>query len=299
MVSFECDNNKMLAELNNLGKLVEKVRSGIEYKSKKQPLVSVCERGKGMEQLNNPLGVTVDIETGNIYIADQFNNCVKVFDSTGKYLFKFGDNEDEGEMYLPLSVAICGDRILISQNNHCILNYQLNGKFISKIGKYGNGELEFDCPFGLTIDESNGNIYVSDCSNNRIQILSQDFRFISQFGKDILISPRDVKLSKEYIFVLDVSNPCLHLFNYNHILQKSVISQGKGMQVVNPYYFFIDQTDNILISDRDSNSIRIFNEEFQFIHAISVSPNPMGITVDKRGRVIVVCQAENNCLQIF
>ena len=299
IVSLECDSNKMLAELNNLGKLVEKVRSGIDYKSKKQPLVSVCEKGKGMEQLNWPRGVTVENETGNIYIADLDNKCVKVFDSIGKYLFKFGDNEDEGKMYLPLSVAICGDRILISQLNHCILNYQLNGKFISKIGKCGNGELEFNYPFGLTIDESNGNIYVSDCNNNRIQILSQDFRFISQFGKDILKQPLDVKLSKEYIFVLDESNPCLHLFNYNHILQKSVISRGKGMQVVNPLYFFIDQTDNILISDSDSNSIHIFNKEIQLIHEISVSPNPSGITVDKKGRVIVVCQAEKNCLQIF
>ena len=299
MVSFECDSNKMLAELNNLGKLLEKVRSGINYKSKKQPLVSACEKGNGMGQLNCPRDVTVDNKTGNIYITDVSNNCVKVFDSTGKYLFKFGDNEDEGKMDRPLSVAICGDRILISQCNHFILNYQLNGKFISKIGKYGNGELEFNYPYGLTIDESNGNIYVSDCSNNRIQILSHDFRFISQFGEYIIRYPRDVKLSKEYIFILDKSNPCLHLFSYNHILQKSVISRGEGMQVVNPFYFFIDQTDNILISDRDSNSIHIFNKEFQLIHKIPVSSYPMGITVDKRGRVIVVCRADNNCLQIY
>ena len=224
---------------------------------------------------------------------------MKVFDRTGKYLFKFGDNEDEGKMDSPLSVAICGDRILISQGSDCILNYQINGKFISKIGKYGKGELEFDYPFGLTIDESNGNIYVSDHYNNRIQILSQDYRFISQFGKDTLKYPRDVKLSKEHIFVLDESNPCLHLFNYNHILLKSVISRGKGMQVINPLYFFIDQTDNILISDNGSHSIQIFNKDFQLIHKISVSPKSMGITVDKKGRVIVVCQANNNCLQIF
>ena len=299
MVSFECDSNKLLAELNSLGKFAEKVRSGIDYKSKKQPLVSVCEKGKGMGQLYYPRCVTVDNKTGNIYITDTENNCVKVFDSTGKYLFIFGDNECEGKMYFPLSVAIYGDRILISQGNNCILNYQLSGKFISKIGSRGNGELEFDCPHGLTIDESNENIYVSDCNNNRIQILSQDFRFISQFGKDTLKYPLDVKLSKEYIFVLDESNPCLHLFNYNHIIQKSIISRGKGMQVINPWFFFIDQTDNILISDCDSNSIHIFDKEFQLIHKISVSPKPVGITVDKRGRVIVVCHSENNCLQIF
>ena len=299
MISFECDSNKMLAGLNKLGKLVEKVRTGIDYKSKKQPLVSVCEKGKGMEQLNNPLGVTVDNKTGNIYIADNSNNCVKVFDSTGKYLFKFGDIEGEGKMYLPKGVAICGDRILITQGNNCIVNYQLNGKCVSRIGRLGRGELKFNNLFSLTIDESNGDIYICDRSNNRIQILNRDFSFKSQFGKDKLKYPRDVKLSKEYIYVLDESIPCLHLFNYNHILQKSVISRGEGMEVINPCFFFIDQTDNILISDLSSNSIHIFNSEFQLFHKIPVSNNPTGVTVDKQGRVIVVCQAVKDCLQIF
>ena len=299
MVSLECDSNKMLAELNKLGKLLEKVRSGIDYKSKKQPLVSVCEKGNGMEQLNNPLGVTVDNKTGKIYVADQSNNCVKVFDSTGKYVFKFGDNKGEGKMYFPKRVAICGDRILITQSNNCILNYQLNGKFISRISRQGRGELEFDPPFGLTIDESNGDIYICDFSKNRIQILIKDFSFKSQFGGDKLKYPRDVKLSKEYIYVLDTSNPCLHLFNYNHILQKSVISRGKGMEVIDPHFFFIDQTDNILISDYSSNSIHIFNTEFLLIHKIPVSNNPIGVTVDKQGRVIVVCLAVKDCLKIF
>ena len=297
--TFECDSNKILAELNKLGKLVEKVGSVIDYKSKKQPLVSVCEKGKGMEQLKNPLGVTVDNKTGNIYVADQSNNCVKVFDSTGKYLFKFGDNEGEGKMNWPRGVAICGDKILITQYNNCILNYQLNGKFISRIGRQGRGELEFNFPFGLTNDESNGDIYICDRNNNRIQILNNEFSFNSQIGNDILKDPRDVKLSKEYIYVLDESNPCLHLFNYNHLLQKSVISRGKGLEVINPYYFFIDQTENILISDCDSNSIHIYNPEFQLFHKISVSSSPMGITVDNSGRVIVVCQTGKNCLQIY
>ena len=299
MVTFECDSNKMLAELNKLGKLVEKVRTRIDYKSKKQPLVSVCEKGNGLKQLNTPLGVTVDNKTGNIYVADQYTNCVKVFDSTGKYLFKFGENEGQRKMNYPKGVSIFGDRILITQYDSCILNYQLNGKFISRIGRQGRGVLEFAIPFGLTIDESNGDIYICDRNNNRIQILNKEFSFKSQFGKDILKYPRDVKLSKEYIYVLDESNPCLHLFNYDHILQKSVISQGKGMEVIDPCFFFVDQTDNILISDCRSNSIYIFDAELQLIHKIPVSNNPTGVTVDKQGRVIVVCQAVKDCLQIF
>ena len=299
MVTLECDSNRMLAEMNKLGKLVEKVRRDIDYKSKEQPLVSVCVKGTGMEQLYNPQGVTVDNKTGNIYIAEWFNGCVKVFDSTGKYLFKFGDNEGEGKMCHPRVVAICEDRILITQQSNCILKYQLNGKFICRIGREGNGNLEFNFPCGLTIDESNGDIYICDYFNNRIQILSKESSFKSQFGKDTLKYPRDVKLSKEYIFVLDTSNPCLHLFSYNQILQKSVIPRGAGMQVVSPWYFFRDHSDNILISDAGSNSILIFNALFHLIHKISVSTNPTGVTVDKQGRVIVVSQADKNCLQIF
>ena len=299
MVTFECDSNKMLAELNKSGKLVEKVRSGIDYENKKQPLVSVCLKGKGKEQLNNPDGVTVDNITGNIYIADCFNNCVKVFDSTGKCLYKFGDKEGEGEMCYPRGVAICGDRILITQESHCILNYELNGKFISRIGRKGTGELEFNTPFGLIIDESNGDIYICDCCNNRIHILSKEFSFKSKFGKGTLKYPRDVKLSKEYIFVLAKSIPCLHLFSYNHILQKSVISLGTGMEVIYPWYFFIDHSDNILISDSVSNSILIYSPQFQFYHKISVSNSPKGVTVDTQGRLIVVSQSDTNCLQIY
>ena len=295
MVSFECDSNKMLAELNNLGKLVEKVRIGIDYNSKKQPLVSVCESGNGVEQLSSPFGLTVDNTTGNIYIADIDNHCVKVFDSNGKYLFKFVD----GMGGYPRGIAIYGDRVVVTQSTNCVLNYQLNGMFISRIGSQGSGKLNFDWPLGLTIDESNGDIYICDSGNNRVQILNGVFSFKAQFGKGRLNHPRDVKLSKEYIYVLDVSNPCLHLFTYNYILQKSVIPRGKGMDVVDPYFFFIDETNNILFSDNSSNCINIYNTEIELIHKIYVSPSPVGITGDLKGRFIVVCRSTKDCLQIF
>ena len=71
------------------------------------------------------------------------------------------------------------------------------------------------------------------------------------------------------------------------------------MEVINPWFFFVDQTENILISDCGSNSIHIFNTEFQLIHKIPVSNYPTGVTAHKQGRVIVVCQAVKDCLQIF
>ena len=269
IVIFVCNNNKrLLSEIDKLGEYVENTR--IYYKSKVDSVVSVYNRGKGIDQLDYPEGVAVDNTTGMIYVVDCWNNCVKVFDNTGKYLSKIGDNTGNGKMNYPHSLAIYENRILISQGyslggggSSCILNYQLDGKFISRIGRNGTADLEFRVPLGLTINQINGDIYVCDRDNKRIQIISKDFKFISKFGEDSLSYPRDIKLSKDYIYVLDASNPCVYLFDYDHILQKKHITRGEGMLVSNPYFFFIDDSNNLLISDTGSNSILIFNPLFE------------------------------------
>ncbi|KAI6649017.1 hypothetical protein LOD99_6900 [Oopsacas minuta] len=291
MVSFTCENNKLINEVKKLGKLVG---SGNNYLNKKQPLVSVCGRGTRNEQLHNPWDVTVDNKTGNIYIADYRNSCIKVFNSTAMYLFKFGG----GAIKYPKCLSIYGNRVLISQD-HCILNYKLDGKFTSQVGKLGNGKLEFFYPQGLAIDDSNEDIYICDGNNNRVQILTKYLCYQTKFGINTLKGPQDVKLSKEYIYVLDTSNPCIHLFNRNLILQKSIISRGKANQVVNPLSFFNDNSNFILIADLSSNAISIFNPEYQLVHKIPVYLNPQAVTVDNQNRVIVVCYNHYDCLQIF
>ena len=305
VVRFVCDNNKrLMSEIDKLGEYVENIMR-IDYKSKVHSVVSVCERGEGIDQLYTPQGVTVDNTTGMIYVADTGNHCVKVFDNTGKYLSRIGDSTGDGKMDYPHSLAIYENRILISQgysslfSSSSILNYQLDGKFLSRIGKDGTADLQFRYPFGLNINQTNGDIYVCDRDNKRIQILSKHFKFISKFGEDSLSNPLDIKLSKDYIYVLDVSNPCVYLFDYDHILQKRHITRGNGMLVSTPLCFFIDDFNNLLISDYGSNSILIFNPLFEFIYKISVSDYPMGIVVDKQRRIIVVSCSDNNCLQIF
>ncbi|KAI6647865.1 hypothetical protein LOD99_8452 [Oopsacas minuta] len=258
----------------------------VDYKSKIQPIVSVCKMGERLENLKGPRGMTIDNSTGDIYVADWGNNCVKVFDCNGQIMFKFGDEEGEGKMNRPIGLAICRDRVLITQINNCILNYQVNGKFISKMGKPGEGDLEFYYPHGLTFDQSNGEAYICDSENHRIQILSKELTYKTQFGQDNLKSPLDVKLTKEFIYILDRSNPCLHLYNYNLILQKSIISRGDGLQLINPFFLYVDNSTNVLITDY--NCIIFVDSKFALIHRISIA-SPVGVTVDNRGRVIVVC----------
>ena len=296
LVRFVCDKNKLMSEVNELCKLVERV-SEIDYKSKTQSVISVCDCGTGNEQLDWPQGVTVDHNTGNIYVADFGNHCVKVFNNTAKYLFKFGDEKGEGKMSHPRGLLIRGNKVFVS-HSHCILVYRLDGKFVSSIGSRGSGELQFNCPRGLSTDEYNNDIYICDADNHRIQIISDNLQFNSQFGKDTLHCPRDIEHYKDNIFILDESNPCLHIYNRDLVLQQSVVTRGNRQQVSDPLFFFIDNFGNILIADYDSDSILILNSEFEFIHKISVTL-PTGITMDRDYRIIVTSDALQNCLQLF
>ena len=297
LVSFVCDKQKLLTEVNKLCKLVGRMNE-IDYTSKTQSIISVCDKGTGDEQLNHPFGVTVDPNTGNIYVTDYGNNCVKVFDNTAKYLFKFGDRSGEGKMSCPRGLLIRNNTVFVS-HCHCILVYQLDGKFVSRIGSAGSGKLQFIHPYGLSTNESNNDIYICDNGNNRIQIISENLQYKSQFGDGTLRYPNDVKLTQQHIYVLDQSNPCIHVYSYNHELIKSMISGGKGNQIINSCFFFIDKSGNILITDIKSNTISIFSPNSEIIHKINVNSSPTGIVVDNRDRIIVVCQDSKNCLQIF
>ena len=291
LVSFVCDKKKLLYEVNKLCKLVERV-NGIDYKSKTQPIIRVCDRGDGDEQLHQPYVVTVDHNTGNMYVADRNNHCVKVFDNTAKYLFKFG----EGMMSYPTGLLVHDNKVFVSHFN-CILLYQQNGEFVSKIGGSGYGKLQFRHPSCMSMDESNNDIYICDMNNNRIQIIYKDLHYKSEFGGNTLDRPDDIQLYKDDIFILDSSNPCLHKYNKDLVLQESFDIRAIIGRLFDSYCFFIDKFGFILITGYMDDSIVILNSEFEVIHEISVS-RPAGITMDREDRIIVMCH-NSECLRIF
>ena len=55
--------------------------------------------------------------------------------------------------------------------------------FIRTIGSHGSGIGEFNFPFDLDFD-AEGNAYIADYGNNRIQVLDTSGQFIRQFGHE-------------------------------------------------------------------------------------------------------------------
>ena len=258
----------------------------VEYTDKIRPVVCVGGAGANEGQFNHPSGVSVDYTTDNIYIVDQCNNRVQVYGKEGKYLFKFGDRGKTGKMNRPFTIAISKEKVFVSQTE-CILVYSLDGTFLERIGGRGSGDGQFLSPFGIAINEDNEDIYVGDLKVNRVQVFSKQYSFVSQFGNGILHLPRDIKLTKNNIFVLCEDYPFLFTFDYNLTLVSNVIYNSISDYFSRPFSLEIDGAGKLIIAD--FKCIFIFNPRGELLHRlISDVARPSGVALDSQRRIIVV-----------
>ena len=180
----------------------------------------------------------------------------------------------------------------------CLLVYDLNGQFIKQVGTPGSKEGQFANPYGIAISNTNGDIYVCDYSNHRIQIFSTDYSYRSQFGKSILKCPISIQLTRDSIFVLSNHNPFLYTFNYNLTQLANSVCDSIRKHLNNPHSFIIDGNDNFIVSDFNNNNIVVFNNTGQLLHTLTDSVSrPTGVCLNSNGGIIVI--GYNNRLLIF
>src|SRR5207302_7808423 len=81
-----------------------------------------------------------------------------------------------GDVYVAESHTDVTDPNLIGR----ISVFDKNGKYLRAIGKAGTGPAEFRTPHALEFD-SRGRLIVADRHNHRIQILTKDGKFLSEY----------------------------------------------------------------------------------------------------------------------
>ena len=276
-----------------------------DYKAKQLPTAYSCKNStdtKAPGELNGPTGIALHYKTGHIYVADDNNHRVQAFSGNGDYLFMFSE-----KMNRPRGICVTRDKVLVSQcGGHCVNLYSLEGQLIKSVGTNGTGELQFNYPRGLDVSERTNNIYVCEYHNNRVQVLTEDLKFHSMLGIGLFKGPRDIKVTRDRVLVLDANGPCLFIFSSDHLIVNRIITRGGGKQTNSPYFFDIDRDYNIVMTDWDNHCVYIFNKEGDEIHRIGKRGQgigefycPFGVAIDNTGRVVVVCHKDTSCLQIF
>jgi DNA-binding beta-propeller fold protein YncE len=123
----------------------------------------VCSLGSGAGNCNEPQGVAVDLETGRLYVADNNNHRVDVFDSTGAFEKAFGWGVKNGESKLEVCTTNC------------------------QKGLEGPGAGQFSVPTSIAVDNSptsssRHDIYVVDRDNQRVEKFDAEGKFLLTFG---------------------------------------------------------------------------------------------------------------------
>ena len=281
-----------------------------DYKAKKLPGVYCCvspwlTRNPG--ELNKPSSMCIDYKTGNVYIADEGNNRVQAFSCNGNHLFMFND-----KMNAPRGICVSQNKVFVTQaKSNCINMYELRGNLIKSVtGNIENGIPQFNNPHGLDVSDRSNNVFVCDTDNYRIQILTGELKFRSLLGLGILCKPRDIKVTRDRVMVLDHSDLCtsMIIFNSDHIVTNRLMIASKtdNKQPDEYYCFDIDREYNIIMSNYNQHCVSVFNREGELIHRfgkegqlIGFFYKPFGVALDNEGRIVVVCQKNMNCLQFF
>ena len=140
--------------------------------------------GPGDHPFGMPVSMAFD-DRDLLYVTDDALNEIKVFDSEGNFVRRWGVKGDgDGEMDGPAGIAIGkeGNLYVVDQRNNRVQKFTPDGAFILNWGKKGPGESQLNLPWGVALD-SEGNVYVADWRNDRVQKFTSDGGFLAVFGR--------------------------------------------------------------------------------------------------------------------
>ena len=122
-------------------------------------------------------------------------------DNPTKTLWSVSSFGDDDFFYRPSDICLDYDRSRIyvaDSGNDRVIVFDFQGKFITVIGRRGQGPAEFINPSGLFVFED-GRLAVADFDNHRIQIFDRDGEFFESIGtKSVSVADMIFKNDKIY-----------------------------------------------------------------------------------------------------
>ena len=263
--------------------------------------------GDGEGQFKLPVAMCFDSKD-RLYVTDELNNRITVFNSSGKYLFSWGIyGSGIGEIDGPAGITIDNhDNVYIAdQNNHRVQKFTSDGQFITSWGGFGCGNGELNMPWGICTD-SKGDIYVADWRNNRVQQFTNNGDFKSCYGDNLknginLNRPSSVAVDDSGIlYIADWGNHKVKILNRDGDLISVLDGEATLSKWAKEWY---DKSPDQLQSREKANLIPELPSQFSTPYQKSAQTEPyfwgpVSVKIDANKRLYVV-ESLRHRIQVF
>lgn len=218
--------------------------------------------GNNPGEFKEPNDVTVDINTGDIYVADTWNHRVIRMDNKGNVLGNFSGTffGPRGIVYHPQVNAI----FVCDTGGHMIRVLNQQGQVIENIGITGGGrdELAFREPVGIDVIHETGDIVIVDSLNKRLKIydisgqlktmipIQTSWNGEGGFEGHVTTSVDGI------IYMTDPIERSIHAYAQDGRLLGRVITDNDGNEFLKPVGIHMSLDGNLVVSDNGAHRIK-------------------------------------------
>lgn len=247
---------------------------------------------------NDSYNIAVTDE-GNIVLAEKDVHSVMVMNKEGARPKSVRlKRKKEVQLTLPHGVAITDKGHMLVTDSHRLYELSMDGGPIRSYGgsEWGNNQSSFNYPSGIAVHPTTRQIFVADQSNNRVQVLNDDFTFshsIRSLPDDKRFKkPYDVALDDEgYLYVAEGSNHCITKLTTAGQYIMRFGSYGSDPGQLNTPSSLVIGGSFVYVVEWGNHRVSIFNTEGRFLQCIGSEPrsfnHPWGVAIDRLGNLYI------------
>ena len=219
---------------------------------------------------------------GRILVTDPHLSLIQVLDIENEKRFQLRADKSN-KMIFPTYIAVDGDNNIYVSDPllGAVLEFFPDGRLARRIG----GD-ELTLPFGLTIDQSTGRLFVVDHERATILVYSLEGKSLKRFatlgsGAGELSHPTEIAFSNGVLYVLDTGNERFQAFDSEGRF-KAVRPFGDDRL---PLAFAVDRSGRlyyvdglslgVLVLDQDGNELTIFGVQRPYGQPKSADHTPV------------------------
>ena len=286
-------------------------------------------RGSALGQFDTPTGIGTTTDGEIIFVVDSTNLRVARFTSEGEFVGVWSGAEDPNLEFAtafntgPTGLAVSEDDLVYVADtwNHRIVVIDRSGQFVREIGQRGGsvdlGDSEdpasdtglFFGPRGVAVHD--GEIYVTDTGNERVQVFASDGTFLRTFGgygtgPGQLIEPVGIAVSDDgRIYIADSGNGRLSIFERDGTPVSQIPIPSWEAQATRVNYLAFGPDGLLYMTAPDEGVIDVFDPETNSIILTTSGPadtpleQPIGIAVMPDGEVLVTDGAIHDVIRFM